>query len=153
VLRDTGHAYLDRAPIVVGICFALVAVGLCLRVGGGLPGVPSRWPFALAPPLAFFVQEQAERLIAFGGVHASALVEPAVLAGLLVQLPLALVAYLLARALLACADAVSAALATPGPRRAARAPVPGRPSAARVRRPSVLAAGEAGRAPPPAPAK
>ena len=75
---------------------------LALRVTGRLHGRPAAWPFALVPPLAFGAQELIERLVA--GLPAHAVFEPAVYVGLAAQAPVALAAYLAARALLRVAD-------------------------------------------------
>jgi hypothetical protein len=118
------HGYLGYAPQFLGVCVALVALVLALRVTGRLRGRPAAWPFALLPPLAFCAQELIERLAA--GLPAHAVLEPAVYVGLAAQLPLGLAAYLAARALLRAADAAAHAL-TPTlgfPLRPALLPVP-----------------------------
>ncbi len=106
-------------------------------------------PFALLPVATFVVQENVERL-AHGGSALGALPEPTFRVGVLLQLPVAFLAYLLTRLLLRVAERVGSAL-----RRLERRPR--RPSATRVprsvrielaRRPGVLAVGRAGRAPP-----
>jgi hypothetical protein len=103
------HGYLSFAPQFVAVCVAVVVVALLLRVGGRLQGRPAAWPFALVPPLAFFGQELIERLAA--GLPAHAVFEPAVYAGLAAQLPIALVGFLAARALLRVADEAAGTLA------------------------------------------
>ncbi len=107
------HGYLAYAPLFLAACLSLILVALALRVAGRLRGRPAVWPFALLPLLAFATQELLERVAA--GLPPTAVAEPAVLTGLLAQLPLALLAFALARTLLSCADAVRRALA--GPRR------------------------------------
>lgn len=70
-------------------------------------------------PLAFCAQELIERLVA--GLPAHAVLEPAVFAGLAAQVPLALAAYVAARALLRWTDEAARAIGVPGlvaPRRA-----------------------------------
>ena len=104
------HGYLSFAPLFIAICAALVAASLALRLSGRLTGRIAAWPFALLPPLAFCAQELIERLAA--GLPAHAVFEPAVFAGLAAQLPIALVAFLAARALLRVADAAACALRT-----------------------------------------
>lgn len=96
------HGYLSFAPQFVAVCLACVALALLLRIGGRLQGRPAAWPFALVPPLAFLGQELIERLVA--GLPAHAVLEPAVFAGLAAQLPIALLGFLAARALLRIAD-------------------------------------------------
>jgi hypothetical protein len=105
------HGYLSSAPQFVALCLASIVLALLLRVGGRLPGRPAAWPFALVPPLAFIAQELTERLVA--GLPATAVLEPAVYAGLAVQLPIALAGFLAARALLRAADEAARALAPP----------------------------------------
>ena len=102
------HGYFSFAPQFLAICIALVAVALLLRFSGRLTGRLSAWPFALLPPLAFCAQELIERLVA--GLPAHAVFEPAVFAGLAAQLPIALVAFLAARALLRVTDAAARAI-------------------------------------------
>ncbi len=110
--RDAAvHGYLTYAPQFLAACVALVTVALAMRVTGRLSGRIAAWPFALIPPLAFATQELLERLAA--GLPAHAVLEPAVYAGLAAQVPVALAAYLVARALLRVADAAASAL---GPR-------------------------------------
>jgi len=96
------HSYLSFAPQLLATCAAFVALAIALRVSGRLAGRPAAWPFALLPPLAFCAQELIERLVAGLPVHA--VFEPAVFVGLAAQLPIALVAFLVARAVLRVAD-------------------------------------------------
>jgi hypothetical protein len=102
------HGYLAFAPQFVAVCLALVAVALGLRVTGRLSGRLSPWPFAVLPPLAFSAQELIERLVA--GLPAHSVLEPAVWVGLAAQVPVALLAFLAARALLRVADEAARAL-------------------------------------------
>jgi hypothetical protein len=102
------HGYLSFAPQFLAICAALVAASLALRLSGRLTGRVAAWPFALLPPLAFCAQEVIERLAA--GLPAHAVFEPAVFVGLAAQLPIALLAFLAARALLRVTDAAARAL-------------------------------------------
>ena len=103
LLEETGHGYLDPA-LVGSLCVALIVVGFAGRVLArtGRADRPPLWLFALAPPLGFALQEHAERALHHDTLLLAAL-EPAFLVGLLLQLPLALVALLAARALLAAA--------------------------------------------------
>jgi hypothetical protein len=139
------HGYLGYAPQFLAACVAFVALALALRVTGRLRGRPAAWPFALLPPLAFCAQELIERLAA--GLPAHAVFEPAVYTGLAAQLPIALAAYLAARALLRVADAAARALA-PSAACTLR-PVPFAVPAAAIRLASTpLAFDRLGRAPP-----
>lgn len=139
------HGYLSFAPQFVAVCLACVALALLLRIGGRLQGRPAAWPFALVPPLAFLGQELIERLVA--GLPAHAVLEPAVFAGLAAQLPIALLGFLAARALLRIADE---AVRTLAPRPASGFGLEGS-SPTRLRPalvPSRLAFDRLGRAPP-----
>jgi hypothetical protein len=102
------HGYLSFAPQFLAICAALVAATLVLRLSGRLTGRIAAWPFALLPPLAFCAQELIERLVV--GLPAHSVLEPAVFAGLAAQLPIAVLAFLAARALLRATDAAARAL-------------------------------------------
>jgi hypothetical protein len=140
------HGYLAQAPLLLAILVCLALCALALRAAGRLAGRPLALPFLLITPLAFAIQESAERVVA--GVSLHSLLEPAVLLGLAAQLPLALAAWLLARVLLRVADAVAVVLRRrhrvehrSSPQSFGAAPV------ARLR-PRALAFGYAGRAPP-----
>jgi len=98
------HGYLAYAPLFVGVLGAIALVGVLRRGRTASPIV-----FAALPPLAFTVQEHAERLQPL-------FTEPAFLVGLLLQLPFALAALVAARAFVGLADLVLDALAAP-PRR------------------------------------
>jgi hypothetical protein len=141
------HDYLRSAPLAFGLLIALsVAVlGVALRE----PHKPLRasaWVFALAPPLAFAVQEHLERALQGESVVRAAL-EPTFAVGLLLQLPFAFLAYVVARVLLRGASLVAELLA----RRSVHPMRPaGRASHADVDllRPAVLGRGFSGRGPP-----
>jgi hypothetical protein len=107
------HGYLAFAPQFVAICAALVVLSLGLRFSGRLHGRPAAWPFAMLPPLAFCSQELIERLVA--GLPAHAVFEPAVFVGLVAQVPIAVAAYLAARALLRVTDSAVRALRSAPP--------------------------------------
>jgi hypothetical protein len=139
------HGYLSFAPLFIAICAALVAASLALRLSGRVVGRVAAWPFALLPPLAFCAQELIERVAA--GLPAHAVLEPAVFAGLAAQLPIAVVAFFAARALLRVADAATRALRTLPP------PVVGRtlllvPSPSAAPAPNAFRFDRAARAPP-----
>jgi hypothetical protein len=102
------HGYLGYAPEFLAICLAVIALSLARRLTGRLPGCPAAWPFALVPPLAFLAQELIERLA--DGLPAHAVLEAPVYAGLAAQLPVAVIAYLAACALLRVTDAAARAL-------------------------------------------
>lgn len=115
VLDASGHAYLEHAPLAVAVCLTLAAASLVSRVlavarGAGRQATPA-WVFAALPPLAFLSQEYLERLVHAGGVSWATALQPPVLIGLALQLPIALAALSVARALAALADVLGRTLA------------------------------------------
>jgi hypothetical protein len=89
------HDYLDHAPqvlVVAGI--VALAVGLAARSASA-----AAWPFPVAALGTFAVQEHVERLLHTGDVP-WLLASPVFLVGLLLQAPVALVVWALARRLL-----------------------------------------------------
>ncbi len=150
VLAATGHGYLAHAPLALaaGIALLLAALtGHAVRAfrGGSSPRLT--WPVALVPLLGFALQEHLERLVS-GDLPLAAALEPTFLVGLALQLPFALAALLVARALAGAAEAVGRTLAT-APRALALRPLG---VAIGVDAPSprlpALALRRAGRAPP-----
>jgi hypothetical protein len=103
VHAEHGHAWLGYTPALAIWGLAVLVAGLVLCVGEGLRGRrPARPPvllFGLLPPVGFAVQEHVERLISSGSVPHDLVVEPTFLVGLALQLPFALAALLLTRAL------------------------------------------------------
>jgi hypothetical protein len=106
-----GHAYLAYASLLVVLCLlvavlctaGLVARHHCLRT-------PSRrllLLFVLLPPLGFALQEMTESLLTTGVLPAEAALEPTFLLGLLLQLPFALAALVVARVLFAVARSLA----------------------------------------------
>jgi hypothetical protein len=115
LLQDSGHGYFAYAPLLIAVGFTLIAAALAARIhaaarGDRLGGSPP-WLFALLPPIAFVVQEFVERLLHSGHVHVATLAEPAVLIGLALQLPLAVIALGLAWLLAQAADQLGQAIA------------------------------------------
>jgi hypothetical protein len=107
------HGYLAFAPLFLGVLGGLAIVGAVRRGRSHSPVL-----FALLPPLAFVLQEHAERLQLVA-------TEPAFLVGLALQLPFALAALVAARAFLSLADLVAEAFsASPHVRRARALPAP-----------------------------
>jgi hypothetical protein len=148
-LAQTGHAYLAYAPLVLALCFSLGAISLLRRAVAGYRGhgqAPSlAASLALLPPLAFLVQEQLERL-----VHSSQpALTPPILVGVLLQIPIAIVAVYIARSLESLATRLGAAVATAPPPRLRISPLlPAPAPAAAPRRVAGLALGYAERGPP-----
>jgi hypothetical protein len=112
VLEASGHSYFAYAPALLAALAALVALALGVRVRAALTGrthAPRSWTFALLSPLSFVLLEVSERLRS-GELALDSLLTPEVLVGLALQLPFAIAALLVARALLRVADAVGIAL-------------------------------------------
>jgi hypothetical protein len=114
LLEETGHGYLDL-KLFGAFLTAVALVGFIARVfaGGRRAGAPPLWLFALAPPLGFVLQEQAEHALHSNALSVDPLLAPTFLIGLLLQVPFALAALLAARTLLATADALAAGLGSP----------------------------------------
>jgi hypothetical protein len=114
-LAGTGHAYGRYVPLVMAVAVVLVAAAIVSRIRtvirGERPGPPQPWLLMLLPPLAFLVQEFLERLLSSAHVHVEMLWEPAVLIGLQLQIPFALLALAVARLLARVADALGYAFA------------------------------------------
>ncbi len=121
MLERTGHGYFEHLPLCLAVCGVVVALGLLVsvvgRLRGGRPLHAPVWLFALLPPVGFTAQEHLERLIHLGTLPGVAVLEPTFVIGMLLQLPFALAAFLVARALLALAVALVETLrAAPRPR-------------------------------------
>ncbi|HEU5211227.1 MAG TPA: hypothetical protein VFU10_00495 [Gaiellaceae bacterium] len=148
----TGHGYLDRLPFVLAAGGAVALVALVFAAADAARGRHvERLPasaFALLPPVAFVLQEVLERSVHTGSFVWQAVEAPTFLPGLLLQLPFALAAYLVARVLLRAAERAGRALgAAPRPVVFAVAPQrPPQPVAGRRRSP--LAHRLASRGPP-----
>jgi hypothetical protein len=112
-LELSGHSYLDQLPLVAALIAAPGMVALALAVFGAARERPrplGPLPFALLPPLSFVLQEHLERFIHSGAFSWGASLERTFVLGLLLQVPFALVAFLLARVLLAGIRALRQAL-------------------------------------------
>jgi hypothetical protein len=84
LLEESGHGYFSYAPLVIAVGFTLIAAALAARIraaarGDRMGGSPP-WVFGLLLPIAFVVQEFAERLLHSGHVHPGTLAEPWLLA-------------------------------------------------------------------------
>jgi hypothetical protein len=115
LLQDSGHGYFAYAPLLIAVGLTLIAAALAARIRsaarGDRTGGSPPWVYALLPPIAFVVQEFVERFLHSGHVHAGTLAEPAVLIGLVLQLPLAVIALGLAWLLAQAADQLGEAIA------------------------------------------
>lgn len=116
LLEETGHGYLSL-DLIGSLLAALVIVGFagCVLAGGNRRDAPPLWIFALAPPVGFTLQEHAERLLHDGSLSVSSMLGPAFLVGLGLQIPFALIALFVARALLFAAGALAERLGVPPP--------------------------------------
>ena len=156
VHAEHGHAWLGYTPALAVWGVALVLAGVVLCLADGLRGRrPSRPPvrlFAFLPPIGFTLQEHAERLIGSGAVPYDLVLEPTFLVGFALQLPFALAALLLTRALYAIGFGLGRVLADNlALRRPLRYAAPALlqlPESATLVSPSVLALGHGQRAPP-----
>ena len=93
---DPFHAYLEHAPQVLLI---LMVAGVILAALGTRTNAPPARVFPLVGLTTFVLQEHIERLVHGGGVP-MLLTSPAFVVGLALQIPMALVAWALARWLL-----------------------------------------------------
>jgi hypothetical protein len=142
---------------LIAVLGAVLALAFTARIAGAWTA-PERaavrlLPFAMVAPTAFVLQEQLETALRGGGLSFATMLEPTFLPGLALQMPFALAAYLVARALLRLADGVRRLIADAAP---ARAPAPVLlvlfPTLAEVPRPGARSSACSGRAPPVAPA-
>lgn len=153
-LAASGHGYVGWLPVVLGIGGAVMLLGLCSGVVDTARRRPSRpvppWAFGLLPLAGFTLQEFLERWIMFGGFPWWMVEQPTFRVGLLLQLPFALAALLVAHLLLRAVERVGVALRErPRPLAFYAVAIRLRPVPDAVLRPSVVATGHAGRGPPP----
>jgi hypothetical protein len=94
---DPFHEYLAHAPQVL---LLLTLSGLALAGLGPRRDAPPAWVFPIVAVATFVAQEHVERLVHGGGVPLL-VTTPVFLVGLALQIPVALVAWALARRLLA----------------------------------------------------
>jgi hypothetical protein len=97
---DRFHAYLEHAPQVL---LVLALCGIVLGGFGRRREAPTAYVFPLVAMTTFAVQEHLERLVHEGSVP-FLLTSPAFVVGLLLQVPVALGAWVLGRWLLRVAD-------------------------------------------------
>lgn len=115
VLAATGHAYVSWLPLVLAVGGAVAIVGLAAAVAdvvrGGTVRELGAGAFAALPPLAFALQELLELSLHTGHVAWHAFAAPTFLPGLALQLPFALLAFVVTRLLLRAAVKVARILA------------------------------------------
>ncbi|HEY2544286.1 MAG TPA: hypothetical protein VGH92_14695 [Gaiellaceae bacterium] len=113
----TGHSYFTRFPLLLAAAGACLLVSLVVTAADAARGRTPRslpaWAFALLPPLAFALQETLELSLHTGVFAWRAVLAPTFAPGLLLQLPLALIMYIVARSLLRAAERIGRALAPP----------------------------------------
>jgi CDP-diglyceride synthetase len=150
-LARSGHAYFGFVPLALTVSLGVLLAGLAFQATAGFKGAPRR-PLTsplivLLPPIAFVVQEFAERIAHTGQIPWTVVAQPSFLLGLALQLPFALAALLIAWALDSAARAVGRAFRDlPTPEFQAFVPEPVRVVA--VPRTAGLARGYGERAPP-----
>jgi hypothetical protein len=123
ILEDSGHAYSAYLPVIIVVALTLIAASLITRVRAVIRGeqrsvAPPPSLLVLVLPTAFLLQEYLERWLDTGHVHLATLWEPAVLVGLQLQIPFAVLALALASVLARAADAVGRALLAAEPKAA-----------------------------------
>jgi hypothetical protein len=153
-LLATGHGYTSYLPLflAVGTAIEVVALGAVVAGGAGRRGRDSvpPWAFALLPLLGFTIQEFLERLFVGAGFPWWMVLQPTFRVGLLLQLPVSLVVFLVARLLLRVADRAGIALrrVMVRPPRVCGASADWTAAPVSPLRLAALAAGHAGRGPP-----
>jgi hypothetical protein len=116
VLRQTGHQYLAYAPLAFAVLTVVATVAFAVQVyelirsRQGRCHRPSPLVFAAVGPAIFCLQEHFERFAAGGGVPWSAALDRTFIVGLLLQIPTAAVAWVIARLILGIAEYVAVAL-------------------------------------------
>jgi hypothetical protein len=151
LLERSGHAYLEYAPLAIAVFVALLAVGFVAAAGRVLGRRPSRGaPAYLAGalgPLTFLIQEHIERFLHHHQAQWDTILQPAVLLGLVLQAPFALLAMTLAGWLGRLAVRLGETLRAAPPRLILAQAVP-RLATVDLPRRAVLARGYAERGPP-----
>lgn len=157
ILAHSGHGYLGYAPTLLSFLAGLELLVLVVLVRDSVRGHPGHplppSVFLWLPIVGFATQEHLERLIATGAFPWWAVEAPTFWRGIVLQIPLGLVAYAIARGLRRAAGAIASAIAGRRGRDPVFAPRPTARDFAEsvLLRPAPLALGAAGRAPPPPP--
>ena len=151
-LAQSGHGYLGYVPVALTICLGLLLAALVFRgitAFRGLPSRPAASPaLVLLPPVAFVAQEYVERLVHVGHLQWAAALQPSFLAGLALQLPIALAALLLVWVLESIAERVGRSLSEQRPYPAPPSLLPAPAGAIALARSGGLERGYGERAPP-----
>lgn len=119
VLAATGHGYQRHATLGIALVLAVLALALAWEAAGiraGRRGAPLRaGQFLAVAPVTFVAQEHLERFLEGGGFPWAAMADPMLLLGLLIQVPFALAACALGRALLRVVQVVVQLFEQPRP--------------------------------------
>lgn len=111
VLASTGHGYLATVqPVLMALAGLMLLAALCARLRARAGAVISPRLLASVPPMAFMLQEALERVAHDGTIPLHLFAEPAVVVGLVLQVPFALTGYLCGRLLLRVADRIGAVI-------------------------------------------
>jgi hypothetical protein len=115
VLASSGHGYLTYAPLLIGLCLAVTALGFVAQAlavfrGGDASGGTRIKLVAALAPAAFVLQELLERYVHDGHLHWHLVVSAPFLLGLATQVPFALLAAAIAFALATAAQHVAQAI-------------------------------------------
>jgi len=111
MLSDSGHGYMAYAPAALGFLAGVQLLAFVVVVTDKIRGRPVRglpaWVFLFIPEIGFTLQEHLERFFAAGASVFPwwTVSEPSFWRGLVLQVPLGLAAYLVARVLLRTASA------------------------------------------------
>jgi hypothetical protein len=155
-LLSTGHRYMGSSsyvPLLLGLLFAAEFVGVGWVFAGSVRRSLQRpvpaWAFALLPMLGFTFQEFIERWLSGAPFPWWMVLQPTFRIGLLLQIPFALLAFLVAKLLLRVADRAGRSLRA-GVARPSLVGVSHRWVVLEVVPPrrGVLASGRSGRGPP-----
>jgi hypothetical protein len=145
----TGHSYFTQLPLLLAAAGACLLASLVVTACDAARGRPVRalpaWAFASLPPLAFALQELLELSLHTGTFAWHVVLAPTFAPGLLLQLPFALLMYLVARLLLRAAERIGHSLQRPAPRLRVVRAFASAPLAPAVR---LLAGRQLARAPP-----
>ena len=116
---EVAHGYLSYGVIFLALLAAVVVVAATRRfiqtVGSGsVASVPSAGLFAIMPIVGFVLQEHLEHLVAAREMEATFFLSQPFVVGLLLQVPFALAAMIVARLILGVVETVATVVRTVG---------------------------------------
>jgi hypothetical protein len=158
LLEQTGHGYFAYLPMAVGVGLALALLGFTAAVAKAVRQGPGQrratapvWLVVMLPPLAFVLQEHVERYSRHGQMDWTTALENAFVAGLVIQIPFAMLTALVVQMLSRLADGIASLIVSAAPPSGLRRGGPrlAIPIAIDVPRAPILARGYASRPPPP----